>query len=142
MDFHCGTTLRESIILFSESSSGAEFYLDNWNIFRIGWLLILCGNVETGFIIIQINFWPKIYSNKILYFIFLLPYFIRYYLNNNVSKEIILIYLLYLIYFDILLQINVVLVLFNDKMIICLFCYVIFNLNKKSSILLREITDE
>lgn len=136
MDFHCGTTLRESIILFSESSSGAEFYLDNWNIFRIGWLLILCGNVETGFVI-QINFWPKMYSNKILYFIFLLRYFV-YYLNNNVSKEIILIYLLYLIYFHILLQINVVLVLFNDKMIICFFCYVIFTLNKKNPILLRD----
>lgn len=65
-------------------------------------------------IIIQINSWSKIYRNKILYFIFSLRYFIRYYLNNNCSKEIILTYsIFYLIYFGILLQINIVLVLFK-----------------------------
>lgn len=50
-----------------------------------------------------------------MYFIFSLRYFIRYYLNNNVFEgNYFNIYsILYLIYFGILLQINIVFLLFK-----------------------------
>lgn len=64
MDFHCGTTLRESIIFFfflSPNNQVLEFYLDNWNIFRV--------SMMTFDFFLMVNERIYYYSNKILYFL-------------------------------------------------------------------------